>query len=99
MSFEQYTTQLQQSIEASKTVAKEMKYDYVGSEHLLVGMLQVENSVAAELLKNRRVKEADVIDRMAGSARPYGRQNKMMMLSPKAESLLDEAVNIARFCH
>lgn len=99
MSFEQYTTQLQQSIEASKTVAKEMKYDYVGSEHLLVGMLQVENSVAAELLKNRRVKEADVIDRMAGSARPYGRQNKKMMLSPKAESLLEEAVNIARFCH
>ena len=47
----QYTKAAQMSIEAAAKAARHMKHDCIGSEHLLLGILEEENNVAAKVLE------------------------------------------------
>ena len=47
----QYTKAAQMSIEAAAKAARRMKHDCIGSEHLLLGILEQENNVAAKVLE------------------------------------------------
>ena len=47
----QYTKAAKMSIEAAAKAARRMKHDCIGSEHLLLGILEEENNVAAKVLE------------------------------------------------
>ena len=48
------------AIERAKLEAEDFKHNYVGTEHILLGLLWVKNSEAAKLLRNKGLKLEDV---------------------------------------
>lgn len=59
-----FTQKAQEAIEAARDSAVKLGHDYVGSEHLLLGLLQVKDSVALKALEMQNVTEKDVVDKI-----------------------------------
>lgn len=59
-----FTQKAQQAIEEARKAAVELNQGYVGSEHLLIGLLRSENSVACKALEQQNVNEADVVEKI-----------------------------------
>ncbi len=59
-----FTKKAQQAIEESRKSAAELGQGYVGSEHLLIGLLRADNSVAYKALEQQNVDENDVIEKI-----------------------------------
>ena len=50
-----FTTKAQNALALSISVAQEMGHTYIGSEHLLIGLLSERDSVAARMLNKRGI--------------------------------------------
>lgn len=59
-----FTKKAQQAIEEARKSAAELGQGYVGSEHLLIGLLRADNSVAYKALEQQNVDENDVIEKI-----------------------------------
>ncbi len=59
-----FTKKAQQAIEEARKSAAELGQGYVGSEHLLIGLLRADNSVAFKALQQQNVNENDVVDKI-----------------------------------
>ncbi len=59
-----FTQKAQQAIEEARKAAVELNQGYVGSEHLLIGLLRSENSVASKVLEQQNVNEADIVEKI-----------------------------------
>lgn len=55
-----YTVQAQSAIAAAKKAAKEFKHPYVGTEHLLLGLLRTRTGVAAQVMAENGVNEENM---------------------------------------
>lgn len=53
-----FTQSAQNALNKSLYIARELGHTYIGSEHILLGLLSVENSVAAKLMGLRGITEA-----------------------------------------
>lgn len=56
-----YTNDLKKALEQAKRISKRLKHNYIGTEHLLLGLLKVRNSVASKVLENEGVDEEHVL--------------------------------------
>jgi ATP-dependent Clp protease ATP-binding subunit ClpC len=63
--FEQFTRKAVQAIGEARAAATELHQNYVGTEHLLLGMLRTSSCVAGELLRSHGVTEGDLHDMIA----------------------------------
>ncbi len=61
---DRFTEKAKQAFENAKDVAMELGHDYVGTEHLLVGLLRVTDSIAAKALTDHGINEYDVMDKI-----------------------------------
>ncbi|WP_058486911.1 ATP-dependent Clp protease ATP-binding subunit [Defluviitalea phaphyphila] len=59
-----FTKRAQEALEAAQQVAIELGHGYVGTEHLLLGLLRGVDSVAAKALSNQGVTERDIIHKL-----------------------------------
>ena len=59
---DQYTPQAREALSLAVSVAESLNHGYVGTEHLLIGLLQEGNGVAAKVLEENGVEENRVID-------------------------------------
>ena len=50
-----FDPQAQKALQAARTVARQMKNTFIGTEHLLIGILQTENSALKKLLNDRGI--------------------------------------------
>ena len=70
-----FTEKARQTIENAQHAAVMMGHDYVGTEHLLLGLLQIEDSIAAKALMNhgcfRQDVEAQIVE-MTSHDNPVG---------------------------
>ena len=57
-----YTNSVNKAIREAKKIAKNMKQDYIGSEHLLAGLLKDDMSVANTVLTQNGVSYSKVIN-------------------------------------
>jgi ATP-dependent Clp protease ATP-binding subunit ClpC len=53
--FDRFTENAKRSLENAETIAMQMGSSYVGTEHILLGMLQQDSSIGAKILKNAGV--------------------------------------------
>ncbi len=60
-----FTPKAQNALQASLSFASDMGHSYIGSEHLLLGLLSVEGSIAAKLLTARGAKLESVKNTIA----------------------------------
>lgn len=59
-----FTKRAHEALQASQIAAAELGHGYVGTEHLLLGLIRGEDSVAARALKNQGVSEKDIVDKL-----------------------------------
>ena len=93
---DRFTEKARMAIEYAKMVAKELGHDYVGTEHLLVGLLRVENSVAEKILSNQNIGEYDIVDKiidLIGADEPLNFLPQD--LTPRTKRVLEMAIHEA----
>ena len=65
---ERYTSQAKEAIRCAEMAAAELSQNYVGTEHLLLGLVQEGSGVAARILENNGRKDIE-FDRSAYSVK------------------------------
>ncbi|MGL6173419.1 MAG: ATP-dependent Clp protease ATP-binding subunit [Cellulosilyticaceae bacterium] len=59
-----FTLQAQQAIEYAQYIMEKFKHGYLGTEHLLIGLIHIENSVAQAALHKQGVTEDELLDKI-----------------------------------
>ena len=94
---EQFTDKAYIALELASQASKQMKSGYIGSEHLLVGLIRERTGVAAMVLKDNNVDEIRVLELISEAILPQGglllKEHKGLSL--KAQKVLDNAGKIA----
>ncbi len=93
-----YTIRAQKALDIARALASKFKHNYIGTEHILLGLLQEGTGIAARVLEDFGVK-ADKIQSMMDELIAPGNRLPVRErdgLTPKAEAALEEAGNLAR---
>ncbi|MCR5144455.1 MAG: ATP-dependent Clp protease ATP-binding subunit [Lachnospiraceae bacterium] len=88
------TEQAQAALDYAKKIAKKLKHNYIGTEHLLVGLTKQETSLAAKILGNKGVDEDSVvklIKELISTEDAAVTTKEWDGYTPKLESLLEKA--------
>ena len=91
--FNGFTEKANAALNHSITVAEEMGHDYIGTEHLLLGLLKEDSGVAAVALKNSGV-TADEIGRMVRDQVGTGAPTQLSPddFTPRTKRIMQNAV-------
>ena len=68
-----YTSRAKRTLELAMTEARELKHSYVGTEHLLLGLMREERGIAAQVLTSMGITISDLraeVIRLLGTAMP-----------------------------
>ncbi len=89
----QYTQKAQRALELAAKTSKELKHGYVGSEHILLGLLREGTGVAAKVLLSNGVEDEKIIDLIEQLIAP---DQPLLMaerdsFTPRAEMILESA--------
>lgn len=90
----EYTRQAVEAIEFAKKIAKKWRHPYVGTEHLLLGLCQVLDGVAAQVLAANKVEEekvCKVIEELVSPVEEVERGKVNPQISPRLEYILEES--------
>ena len=69
---EGFTAKANSALEHADMVSKEMRSAYVGTEHILVGIMREGTGVGAAILKESRIYESRIMDLMREIISPAG---------------------------
>ncbi len=92
---ENFTKEAKKAIEAAGEAARNQGVPYIGSEHLLLGLLKDEDSAAGEILTNHGIHYQDVAEAL-GPAKQEKIPGDTLQITPRADRVLRSAVAIAR---
>ena len=59
---DKYTQKAGNALDLAKRTAKQLKHGYIGTEHILVGLLKESTGVAAQVLYNSNIEEDSLLD-------------------------------------
>ncbi len=96
MPADKFTEKARMAVEYAKRAAMELGHDYVGTEHLLVGLLRVANSVAEKVLANKNISEYDIAEKiidLIGADEPLNFLPQE--LTPRTKRVLEMAMHEA----
>ncbi len=91
-----YTDKAKKALELAKRASKVMNHNYIGTEHILLGLIREKTSVAAKVLQVMNVEEDKVLEVIESLISPDG----IMIMerdgyTPKAAEVLELAQNEA----
>ena len=92
-----FTKKAQQALNFAMQTAAEMGHTYIGSEHLLLGLLREESGVAAHCLQEKggsRDKIYSAVVRMAGTGSPAEVSGADM--TPRTKSIIEHSLSLAQ---
>lgn len=89
----QYTKKAEKALLLAKRTARELRQNYIGSEHILLGLLREETGVAARVLQDNNVDEQRLLAMIRDLIVPgnYLSVKERDGYSPRAERILAEA--------
>ena len=92
-----YTDKAMHALKESQRVARDLGVSYVGTEHLLMGLLREEGSAAKRLLESNGIVEDRMMEMLSELIIPESSIQTMDRdgFSPKAEAVLSEAGKLA----
>lgn len=61
----QYTGQAKKALELAGKLSRKLRHSYVGTEHILAGLIQEKNGVAAQVLMENQVEEGKLLELVA----------------------------------
>ena len=94
--FERFTQQARQVVVLAQDEARALKHDYIGTEHILLGLLREQNGIAARALASLGITTDEV--RAAGDPhRRRGRRDSpgQLPFTPRAKRTLERALREA----
>ena len=93
-----YTPAAKKAVDYAKRISKRLKHNYIGTEHLLLGLLHIEDSLAAKVFLHEGINEENVIKLIEELVAPEKSVAVMDRggLTPKAQRILSEAEEEAR---
>ena len=62
-----FTRKAQEVINAAQQAALELGHDYIGTEHILIGLIDVKDSVSAKALESQGVSKKDIVEKIAST--------------------------------
>ncbi len=94
---DRFTKHARQVLQIAQEEAQRLSHNYVGTEHLLLGLVKEENGLAAKILRELGATQSEVIrevERMAprNPRQPFGRPT----LTPRTKRVVEIAVEEAR---
>ncbi len=97
----EYTKQLEGALSYAKRISKKLHHSYIGTEHLLLGLLHTEDSLVYNLLARENVTEENVMKLVSEYfLTPSGVTVKEREgMTPKLRAVLDMASEEAATCH
>lgn len=96
---ENYTQKATQALSLAKKTAKQLKHSYIGTEHLLVGLLKEGTGVAAEVLYNSNVDENALLNLIEQLIAPSNDSTVTMDkegYTPRAIKILEDSAKEAK---
>ena len=89
----QYTEKALKALELAKKSAKRLKHSYIGSEHILIGLIEEGSAVGARVLEANGVDEDALLDLIEQLIVPMGNVGLLDKggFTPRAERLLEAA--------
>src|SRR4051812_25740416 len=93
--FDRFTENAKQSLENADTIARDMASSYIGTEHILLGVLQQDGSIGAKILRNAGATLDRAQDWIANSQNVFAHSNHKG-LSETAKTTLTLSWRIAR---
>jgi ATP-dependent Clp protease ATP-binding subunit ClpC len=92
-----FTQKAKESIEYAQYVMEQFRHAYLGTEHLLIGLMHVEDSIAHVALKQSGVKEADLLEKIKYV---IGMGSSPMLLvrdfTPRAKKVFEQSLILAK---
>lgn len=97
----QYTKKAATALSLAKQTAKELRQNYIGTEHILLGLLREDTGVAARVLQDNGVEENKLISKIYDLIAPgnFVPVKERDGYSPRAEKILQEAGKQAQRFH
>jgi ATP-dependent Clp protease ATP-binding subunit ClpC len=99
--FERFTERARQVVVLAQEEARALKHDYIGTEHLLLGLLREEDGLAARVLESLGVAIEDVraqVARMVGQGKKAA--TGQIPFTPRAKNVLElslrEAISLGQ---
>lgn len=97
---ERFTIQARRAIERAGQAAKKLKHPYVGTEHLLLGLLKEVTGVAGQILAQYGVEEEKLLKLMDELIAPAQEEKtRGLQESPRLKFILEESVHEATRLH
>ena len=96
-----YTQQAQKALDYARKISKKLAHNYIGTEHLLIGLIKDTYSLAARVLGHEGITEEGLIKLVSELIAP-GNDVALMErdgYTPKMETLLDNANKEALQCN
>ena len=96
--FDKFNDQARRVFGYAQEEAQNLKHNYIGTEHLLLGLIHEENSTASVMLRNIGVEGAKIrtgVEFIVGRGDPNFPQPQAG-LTPRSKRVIEEAVNEAR---
>ena len=96
-----YSKQAQKAVDNAKRISKRLQHHYIGTEHLLLGLLRVKDSIAATVFAKENVTEENVMTLIEDLIAPDSSVAIMERdgNTPKLDEVLAEAVAQAKISH
>jgi ATP-dependent Clp protease ATP-binding subunit ClpC len=92
-----FTAQAEEAMTYAESVMKEFKHSYLGTEHLLLGLVHVKDSVARIALLEQKIREADLRQKIKDVI-GYGHQEvtEKVECTPRVTSILENSALLAK---
>jgi ATP-dependent Clp protease ATP-binding subunit ClpC len=91
--FERYTERARQAVIYAQDEARSLNHNYIGTEHLLLGLLREQNGLAARVLESLDVNLEDVRARIVGQKAEI--VSRMIEFTPRSKEVLELALREA----
>ncbi len=97
---ERFTIQARRAIEGAAQAAKKLKHPYIGTEHLLLGLLKEVTGVAGQILTQYGVEEEKLLKLMDELIAPAQEgKSRGLQESPRLKFIMEESVHEAARLH
>ena len=93
ISMDFYTEKAKQVLQQAEIVSNTLNHSYIGTEHILVGLLAVEDCAASIILTNNKVDIDKVMELIDSLVSPIGKTavKEKDLFTPRAQSVLETA--------
>ena len=92
---QRFTDDAQRVLSFAQEAALELGHDYVGTEHVLIGLTKVKNGVAAKALEELNIVTEDIFEAVEEQVGRGNKKATSIYMTPRVKHVLELAIQVA----